>query len=171
MIAAVPQRSAVLRAKLALVRGHHFGARGHVFRSQTMAQPSKDSDISTIFALPDWLLLNADQQAYLAHIIALILHRPAIDQELSGTKLAALSGAVGEDRFDALCDLPLSDEMLAQCSEHLPRPEDLEPIGTEIMRRGIPTTLACHFPGAAGDALSARLCEIAAGLLKEQEGL
>jgi hypothetical protein len=167
MTAAVPLRSASLRAKLALIRGHSHGRRASFFRDHKLGEAGNDPDIAMLVALPDWIALMPAEQARLAIAVAVLLHRPAIDQLLSGNKLAALSDAIGENLFDDLCDYSLPASISIMCSNHLPRPEDLEAIGREHMLRAIPTSLAARFPGAAGDDQAALLCTIAAQLFSK----
>jgi hypothetical protein len=165
-MATAPLRSASLRAKLGLIRGHSHG-RATLFRNRRLGEAGNDPDFSALVALPDWVALPDADQTHMAQAVAVLLHRSAIDRELSGHKLAALSDAVGEALFDELCDCPLPATINAIGSDRLPRPEDLESIGREHMLRAIPFALASRFPGAAGDGHASVLCTIAAQLLSE----
>jgi hypothetical protein len=156
------RRSATLRAKLALIRGAPYAARATRFRDRQLNDDVPTLDAASVMAVPDWLLSSEEQQIGLAKAIAILLHRPAIDSELSGTKLAALSDAVGEELFDDLCDHRLTEEMPEPVSRDLPRPEDLEAIGRDHMQRAIPIALSAQFAEARGDQLSAKLCTTAA---------
>jgi hypothetical protein len=165
MMATAPLRSAPLRAKLALIRGHGHGGRATIFRNHRLGTAGNEPDFATLVALPDWIALTAEEQTRMAKAVAILLHRLAIDRELSGHKLAALSDAVGETLFDELRDCPLPANITATGLDRLPRPEDLETIGREQMIAAIPSALALMFPGAAGDIQASALCAIAAQLI------
>jgi hypothetical protein len=167
MMATLPLRSAPLRAKLALVRGHGHSGRATAFRNHQLSTAGIEPDFATLVALPDWIALTAAEQTHMAKAVAVLMHRPAIDQLLSGHKLAALSDAVGEALFDELSDCPLPANITVTGSDRLPRPEDLETIGREQMLAAIPSALALQYPGAAGDSQASVLCAIAAELLSE----
>jgi hypothetical protein len=167
MMATAPLRSAPLRAKLALIRGHGHGGRATIFRNHRLGTAGNEPDFATLAALPDWIALKAEEQVRMAKAVAVLMHRPAIDQLLSGRKLAALSDAVGEALFDELSDFPLPANITATVSDSLPRPEDLETIGRAQMLAAIPSALALQYPGAAGDSQASALCAIAAHLLNE----
>jgi hypothetical protein len=167
MTAAAPCRSQHLRAKLALVRGYSHRRRAAAFRTHVQNIPPAQYAFNSIAALPNWLLWNEEAQDRLAAIIALKLHRNAIDQELSGTKLAAVSAVVGEAIFDALCDAPLEEGQ--DLTNELPRPEDLVNMGRQYMQRSIPIVFATQFPGATGDSEAIKLCLKAMALLQSVE--
>ena len=149
-------RSALIRQKLAFARTHSRRGRTARFQARTLAMPdpAADPDFDIIAALPDWLLLSAPEEALLAMCVAVAAHRPAIDRELSGAKLAALAEIVGEARFDLLCDLDDLPQANDPRYSQLPRPEDLAGIGAAIITQTAQTP-AAH----AADALYAhQLC-------------
>ncbi len=158
-------RSAPLRARLALVRGTAHGGRAAAFRAAQLGEQIAEPDFATLAALPDWLLWSDADQVQLAKVVALLMHRSGIDHELSGSKLAALSDAVGEDIFDLVCEAVLPASVGA--NHVLPRPEDIESIGRDIMNRALPLHMASRYVGAIGDGMSASHCRIAADLLLE----
>jgi hypothetical protein len=158
-------RTTILREKLALVRGHRHHGRATAFRARALREDQAQLAFRDIAALPDWLLALPDAQARLPKIVALLFHRPAIDHELSGSKLAALSDAVGEALFDRICEVQLPDTVA--CSAIFPRPEDLDSIGRDLMNRAIPEAFAARFSGAVGDQNAAIFCALAAQILAD----
>jgi hypothetical protein len=160
------RRGAQLRAKLAVARGtgrkkhaRAFMARNGSQTQDMLVEPTFDA----VAALPDWVLANDADRDLIARVAALLYHRDAVDAEIDGARLAALSQSVGEEIFDALCDRPPPATMAE--ARQLPRPDDLSVIGQELMMASLPQALSDRFPGALGAADVAALCDIAAAIV------
>ena len=82
---------------------------------------------------PGWTRLDDDERSELAALMALLVARPAIDAELGGARLGELAAAVGEDRFDRVCDAEMDGICLSVLPVALPRAEDLERRGSELL--------------------------------------
>ena len=82
---------------------------------------------------PGWQGCEGAARRTLAAIMALLAARPAIDGELSGPRLAELAAAVGEDRFDRLCDIDAALLALPDTPMSLPSPRDLARRGEELL--------------------------------------
>lgn len=82
---------------------------------------------------PAWARSEGDDRAQLAKTIALLASRAAIDSELNGARLAALAEAVGEDSFDQICEADVLDVTIADIPAALPRPEELERLGSDML--------------------------------------
>jgi hypothetical protein len=160
-------RSALIRRKLQHLRGHRFGGRAARFKVRLAAaggRAHKLLDFATVAALPDWVLADDSQQAIIGLGAAILDERGAIDRELSGERLVAIAGLVGDEMFEALCDCPLPDGVLPKLMGRLPRPEDFAVIGANLRRWAMPTALRDEIIGDA-DAKRARLlCDLAAAV-------
>jgi hypothetical protein len=159
-------RGGPLRAKLAIARGstRKQHARAFIAQHQAGAQNLQaEPAFATVAALPDWVLADEASRDMIARVAALLYHRDAVDAEIDGARLAALSQAVGEDIFDALCDCP-PPAVMADVRQ-LPRPDSLSAIGNELMRASLPLALSDRFPGARGAGDIAELCDTAADIV------
>jgi hypothetical protein len=118
-------------------------------------------------AVPRWLMLARDQQEKVAQAAGLMQHRAAINQELSGPRLAILAQAVGEDLLDAVCAEDLAEDLDDGVIHKgpLPRPDLIVNEGWDVMRRGLPTVFALRFPDARGDAAARAASERAVDLV------
>jgi hypothetical protein len=155
-----PGRTVLLRQKLAFARGHKN--RGRTARFRERVNKSADvRDFPTIALLPDWIVAADDVQHLIAKAAAILYHQSAIQQELSGAKLAALATVVGEALFDHLCDCDLPDTVGPLGANDLPRPEDLLSIGRNYMDRAMPRELSGRVAGATGDAQARALSDAA----------
>jgi hypothetical protein len=159
-------RSEGLRSKFALVRGSVDGKRGAAFRHKADSPLPSSYNFNSIAALPDWVLWHDDQKRHLAKIIALLLHRPAIDKELSGAKLSALAETVGTSVFEQLCDCT---DVIDNQQIDLPRPEDLADIGYKQMQLAISPTFSDRFADAAGDENARQLTKLGLTFMHETE--
>ena len=159
-------RGAQLRAKLAIARGSTRKQHARAFIAQHRAgeqDPQAEPAFATVAALPDWVLADEADRDMIARVAALLYHRDAMDAEIDGARLAALSQAVGEDIFDALCDCPPPASMADV--RQLPRPDSLSAIGNELMVASLPLALSDRFPGARGAGDIAQLCDTAADIV------
>jgi hypothetical protein len=163
-------RSAELRSRLAVAQTIKPTARGIQFRQALNEEPIDYINFDDVVSIPDWLAWTQTERDRLAIVVAILLNRPAIDQELSGAKLAALALAVGQDLFDELCNSS-ADHMLdwQDKSHRLPRPEDLRSIGEGLMHNGLPKTLSRAFPGASGDVGARAMVEQATKICIERQ--
>ncbi len=155
-------RRARLRAKLAVVRGsrHKKHARTFITYFRDAAQNEQaEPAFAAVAALPDWVLADEADRDMIAKVAALLYHREAVDAEIDGARLAALSQSVGEDMFDALCDC--QPPAAKAESRQLPRPDGLAAIGHGLMMAGLPQPLSHRFPGARGASDIAELCNLA----------
>ncbi|SOB86440.1 hypothetical protein SAMN06297144_1545 [Sphingomonas guangdongensis] len=86
--------------------------------------------------VPVWRLHDSEAVARIALVAGLLHHRPAIDAELSGTRLAPLAHACGEALFDRACngDPPPSDHCAA-VSAGVPPLEALRATGHALLAR------------------------------------
>jgi hypothetical protein len=127
MTEAVPisaSRGGRLRAKLAVARGNarKRHARAFIARQQGALQDAPiEPSFAAVAALPDWVLSDDAERDLIAKVAALLYHRDAVDAEIDGARLAALSQVVGEDLFDDLCNCPLPTAMAE--TPRLPRPD------------------------------------------------
>jgi hypothetical protein len=119
--------------------------------------------LADLAAVPRWLMLAEDQQARVAMAAGLLRHKSAIQNELSGQKLAALADVVGEDLLDAVSALPT---VVDSAPNMLPRPEDLVAKGWLTLHRGLPAPFASRFPDAANDADARVIAEAAFDLVQ-----
>ena len=71
----------------------------------------------------------------IAPVVALLVAKRALDAELNGERLIALSQAIGEDLFDRICEAPppAPDADLPDTS--LPAPPDLSTRGEALLQR------------------------------------
>lgn len=118
---------------------------------------------SDMAAVPRWLMLPPDQQERVAKTAGLIRYRSAIDRELSGSRLAMLAEAVGEDLLDAVCADDVAGDALDESP--LPRPDHLITEGWRILHRGLPIVFAPRFAEAIGDAAARTASERAVDLV------
>lgn len=96
-----------------------------------------------------WDALDADARDRALAVAALLDARPAIDRELTGARLAPLSGAVGEALFDAVLDSDVTGDELAL------------PDASELGSRGALLSAAM----AEGDVRARELIDRAAALV------
>jgi hypothetical protein len=95
--------------------------------------PPRFDDLARV---PIWRLHGADEIERIALTAGLLHHRPAIDAELSGARLAPLAVACGEALFDHACDgPPPAPEHCADASAGVPEPEALRALGQVFMAR------------------------------------
>jgi hypothetical protein len=161
-------RGAQLRAKLAIARGSTRKQHARAFIAQHRVgeqDPQAEPAFATVAALPDWVLADTADRDMIARVAALLYHRDAVDAEIDGARLAALSQAVGEDIFDALCDCPPPAGMADV--RQLPRPDSLSAIGNALMMASLPLALSDRFPGARGAGDIAELCNAAAAIVAQ----
>jgi hypothetical protein len=159
-------RGGRLRAKLAVARGsaRKRHARAFVAHQQGALQDAAiEPSFAAVAALPDWVISDDVERDVIAKVAALLYHRDAVDAEIDGARLAALSQIVGEDLFDDLCDCPLPAVMAE--TRQLPRPDSLLAIGQELMTASLPRALSHRFPGARGAMNIAALCDMAAEIV------
>lgn len=131
--------------------------RGQRFASAL--EGAKKPSFADLAAVPRWLMLPPEGQAKVAVVAALIEHRTALANELSGSKLAAIADMVGEDILDAVFAIEAdSDDCI---NSALPRPDQIEAAGWDILHRGLPLALSHRFPAAANDASSRLRAETA----------
>ncbi|WP_157084655.1 hypothetical protein [Sphingomonas pituitosa] len=136
-------------AKLALLARHCGQGRGARFARRASGQPGvRFGDLAK---LPDWLDATDEQRARIAAAAGLLRHRRAIDAELSGLRLAALAGAVGEPLFDAVCEAEAPEGI---GPEKLPPPQRVLAAGTQLLEAALPLALQDRFPGARDDAVA-----------------
>lgn len=92
--------------------------------------------------VPVWRLHGPDDVERIALVAGLLHHRPAIDAELSGARLAPIAAACGETLFDRACsgDAPPVEDC-ADLSAGVPAPEELRAAGHAFMA-------ATHDPAA-----------------------
>lgn len=143
-------------ALLADVVGDGRGAR--FARRCAGAAGPRFADIAHI---PAWLTAPPEQRERTARLVALLRYRPAIDAELSGTRLAMLAEAIGEDLLDAACEAPLPADA---DDAPLPSPDRLAEEGWALLHAALPTPLAGHFPGARDDPHARALVAQAAAI-------
>ncbi len=105
----------------------------------------KTCDWSTMLAMPRWALSGKSEQNRIAAICALLHFRQQIDAELSGNRLSALAGLVGEDVFDAACETAIDHAWpLADATAPMPTPTALHSIGWQILNGSLPDH--CQLP-------------------------
>jgi hypothetical protein len=165
-------RTSKLRASIAAVTPNRMELRSSKFRKllstdtqSTVEGPIAALRFADIAQLPVWLSWSNEEQEQLAKSAAILQHIRAIDQELSGPRLAAIAQTVSDDIFDQLCN---AAHMIVDDSNEwptrLPRPEDLTKIGMDILYSSLPTILSHRFPGAEGNAQATALTNLAAGI-------
>ncbi len=116
--------------------------------------------------MPDWLNCDQVAQEQLASVVSILSHRPAIDRELSGTRLRSLAEAIGPALFDHICDAAIDDLDDSYFSRGmLPRPEDLVQHGRMIMYRALPKALTVTIPDSVGDITAAALVSRATAII------
>jgi hypothetical protein len=166
------QRTARLRANFAAIASSQTVSRSFKFRNamtkdtrSLIEEPFAALRFADISQLPEWVSWSDDEQGLLAKSAAILQHIRAIDQELSGVRLAAIAQTVGDDIFDQLCTeaYTILDDSY-QWPTRLPRPEDLTKIGMDILYSSLPTILSHRFPGAEGNAQATVLTNLAAGI-------
>jgi hypothetical protein len=149
-------KRAAQRAAVGVVntRGARFAARwsGH-------ASPQFDDMV----AVPRWLMLSSDQQEQVAKAAGLMLHRAAIDAELSGPRLAMLAEVFGEELLDAVCaeTAPKGNPV----NGILPRPDLILADGWALLHQGLPAIFATRFPEAIGDPVARAKSQAAVDLV------
>jgi hypothetical protein len=166
--AATP-RTDMIRRKLKLVRGSRYSDRALRFKQNQAASTSPVAPIAKhqfgdIVNLPDWLLADAQIQALIGLCAAILSQRPAIDRELSGERLVAISELVGSDLFEHLCDYPVAKIALTDGRNRLSRPEDFEAIGEEIRHRALPLAFGGIENGP--EKAAASICALAAQIIE-----
>jgi hypothetical protein len=165
-------RTSELRANIAAVTPNQMVSRSFKFRnamakdtSSSIEEPIAALRFADIAQLPEWISWSDEEQGLLAKSVAILQHIRAIDQELSGVRLAAIAQTVGDDIFDQLCNSAhtIADDN-DQWPTRLPRPEDLTKIGMDILFSGLPIQLSSRFPAANDNAQAAALSKLAAGI-------
>lgn len=114
-------------------------------------------------AVPRWLLLPPDVQLQVAKAAGLAHHREAINNVLSGPRLAMLAEAVGEDLLDAVCASDAPDGPVSHAP--LPRPDLIIADGWAVLHKGLPAIFAARFPDAGGDPAARAASERAVDLV------
>lgn len=100
--------------------------------------PARFDDLARV---PMWRLHTAADVERIALVAGLLHHRPAIDAELSGARLAPLAKECGEALFDRACSGdPPAAEHCADADSGVPTPEVLRAIGHAFMARTDDTT-------------------------------
>jgi hypothetical protein len=163
-------RSTELRARLALAQTIQPSSRGQCFRNAKAKTNSFPLSFADIAALPEWLSWSQNDRDKLALAAAILYHRPAIDRELSGTKLAALADAVGHSFFGHLCSEECGENFkIGFLSDQFPRPEDLPAIGERMLGSSLPKAFSQTFPAAIGDEQARKLVAFAAALISRSD--
>ncbi len=148
-MASIPAQSQP-QARLAALAGRAAITRGERFLSRSGAQGLPIASLADVLHLPAWLLSPRPLQTRIAMAAALLLHRPSLDRELSGTRLAVLAGLVGETLFDAVCAEPLAGATWAPaCADSgaaLPPPAQLAASGRVMLERTLAPPLGPEQP-------------------------
>lgn len=163
------QRTAMLRQKLAYVRGDNHGRDNHSGRASRfkniMAGGSKvheNQSFDSVASLPDWIVLDTETQNLIGVCAAVLNERSAIDRELSGERLSAISAIVGDGLFEDLCEVslpPQTDKVQnTNLVPRLSRPEDFTAIGQELRAKAMRYTSG----QSKTENYSRILCDIAA---------
>ena len=82
---------------------------------------------------PRWIICGDEEQGQIACVLALLVARPDIDGELNGQRLSELATAVGEDRFDLVCEADVAALHLADRPQSLPAARDLDRRGRALL--------------------------------------
>lgn len=77
--------------------------------------------------------INTEMGESIAALIALLDARPALDSELNGSRLQAMALAVGEDRFDRLCNAEIPDPIYQRGATTLPSVDALVQHGEALL--------------------------------------
>lgn len=158
----VERRSAGLRASLSAIAPDKTRYRSAKFRRILSGVTSPAISFADIAILPEWISLADDARDMLAISVAVLHHNRAIDMELSGARLAAIAGTIGDDLFDKLCHAASTIPAIADAGPtRLPRPEDLQHIGMAMMREGLPAALSHQYPQACSNAYASNLTQVA----------
>ena len=112
---------------------------------------------SDLAKVPEWLSEPAEARERLAALAGLLRYRAAIDVELSGPRLAMIAEAVGEDLFDAACNVAVERGTGAASPGCLPPPEAIVQEGRKLLEAALPLAFAAVFPGARDDEAAAAL--------------
>jgi hypothetical protein len=156
-------------------RGDRFAKAQSRLRSKSVAKPAqksihKTSAFATLKALPTWAGFAKSDQHRIALVAALLQLRPLIDKELSGARLSALAGLVGEERFDAICAEKIDPTWSAKDAlSTLPAPSQLLSRGQAILNAALPAGLTSNATGQDSSAL-AELAEVATLLVNAELG-
>lgn len=157
------RRSARLRANLDAIAPAETRNRSAKFRRALAGEVVQKTRFADIAILPEWISWDDDARDILAKSVAILHHKCAIDMELSGARLAAISEIIGDELFDQLTNPTNTvSAMVQNAPARLPRPEDLHHIGMALMMEGLPASLAHRFPSACGNIYAANLTQIAA---------
>jgi hypothetical protein len=159
-------RTKDLRQKLALLNGHSRTGRSRRYLEQR--SESARVEFGSVAAVPAWMLFDEAAKRAIAMSVTLLAHRAAIDRELSGKRLGVLADAVGHDRMEALCDtmLPAMVDPFGRYAL-LPRPEDLEKLGIELLEAALPLALKDRYPLAADDTQARLLVDCATQIWRQ----
>ncbi len=162
-------RSAMIRAKYALLTEGSDTRRSARFRARLSGKNQPENiDFAAIAAIPDWWLTDDNTRILIGKAAVILQHRRAIDQELSGVRLAALAQHIGEELFEALCDADLPDSITGN-DAHLPRPEDLIHLAHAMLQAALPPQLTPETNFRAEPNPDAReYCALAAHILMMQ---
>ncbi len=165
-------RSAIIREKLHVIRGHRSGGRAARFRSR-QAGTAMEPDFLCVAALPDWALADGKRQEIVGLGAAILEERGAIERELSGGRLAAIAALVGSELFERLCEAPLGQAPLGEAGNgaggRLPRPEDFIAKGEFLRRCAMPAALRGSECSESDAARARHLCKLAASLIHPPE--
>lgn len=82
-----------------------------------------------------WRMVPAERADALAVVAALIYHRPQIDRSVDGATLRGIAGHVGEDLFDAACDVEPDPAIATSTADTLPHAGRYRNIGFSLMQR------------------------------------
>lgn len=131
------ERVARRQARLAALMQKRPSGRGQRFARRSAGEiPACLGDLTE---LPDWTLLPSDKQARVARIAGLMLHRAAIDSELSGARLSALASALDEDVFDAACAAEVAPDFSG--ASELPTAKEVVERGWAALHGSLPDSL------------------------------
>ncbi len=159
----VQSRSAGLRANLSVIAPVETRYRSAKFRRILSGETAPAIRFADIAILPEWITLPDNTRNLLAMSVAVLHHNRAIDMELSGARLAAIAGTIGDELFDQLCHAACNISAIADAGPtRLPRPEDLQQIGMAMMLEGLPAALSHQYPQACSNVYAANLTQVAA---------
>ncbi len=122
--------------------------------------------LADLVNLPDWILCDSDMVADIAAVTTLLHFRPAIDRELSGTRLRAICECVGENNYDLACEAAIpAGELIADAEMKLPTPDQLNAVGRTMLNQALPITMVATVSEASGDFKMKALSNIATALV------
>ncbi len=172
-IISVEMKTGSWQHRLSQIDAPSRGDRYRLRAAQDKPEANAHSAFAELSLIPNWLSWPDEQRSQLAIIAALIAHAGVIERELSGEKLRSLAQKVGSDLFDFIAEhyleapqLLTSQQVMPAC---LPRPEDLETIGQEILFRSLPLSLGSKYPDAANETYARQVNEIAEAAIQSYQ--